>query len=119
MRRFGAGHHRTSWALNRARPHRGLSGIGAPEHAKHATQICEHSPGNIHARIRVFDPFNRKLVNTHAGTLCHNEELGVEEPSLITNRGQQLERNLRPYGFESTLRIAKLRVQHQPCRRRL
>ena len=83
------GHHRTScgwtaWALPAA------SELSLAPHAKHAAQVGEHGSRNVHARIRVLDPLDGDLVDAEAVPLCDHEQLGVEEPSLIADRGQQV-----------------------------
>src|ERR1700693_5713251 len=84
------------------------------EHPQHAAQIGQRGAWNVHPRVRVLDPLHRDFANTKAGTLRDDEQLGVEEPSLITNHGHQVASDLRAYRLESALRIAKAGVQHGP-----
>ena len=60
----------------------------------------------------VLDPVDGHLQNAHAGPLRDDQQLGVEEPSLVVNQGHEVAGNLRAHRLESALRIAKPRVQH-------
>src|SRR6202163_2949636 len=88
---------------------RGLGG-----QPQHAAQIGQRGAWNVHARVRVFDPFHGDFVNPQAGTLCDDEQLGVEEPSLIANRWHQVVRDPGAHRLESTLCIPKAGVQYGP-----
>jgi len=50
-------------------------------------------------------------VDAEAVPLCDHQQLGIKEPSLIANRGQQVMRDLGTDGLEAALRITKARVQ--------
>ena len=51
------------------------------------------------------------FVDAESVPLCDHQQLGVEEPSLVADRGQQVSRDLGTDGLEAALRIAKARVQ--------
>src|SRR5205814_8579272 len=63
---------------------------------------------DIDARIRVVGPVDRDLVDAHAGALREDQKLGIEEPRLILNGGDEPTRRDGRDRFESALRIAEL-----------
>src|ERR1700676_925514 len=85
---------------------------GLAEHTQHPAQIGERGAWNVHPRVRVLDPFHGDLLNAQASTLRDDEQLGVEEPSLVANHGHEIARDLRAHRLESALGIAKAGVQH-------
>jgi hypothetical protein len=53
-------------------------------------------------------------VDPHAGQLCPNQQLGVEEPVAVDNGWDQPARNVCSHGFESVSRIFEPHAQREP-----
>ncbi len=52
-------------------------------------QVVERGADDVDARVGVVDPVDRHLVDAQAGALGEDEELGVEEPGLVLDLGQE------------------------------
>ena len=65
------------------------------------------------ARVRVVDPIDRHLGDPQPVALGEDQQLGVEEPVVVLDRGQERPGHVAAEGLEPALRVVELRVEHQ------
>ena len=69
--------------------------LGPPdEEAPHPSQVARSGGDDVNARVGVVDPVDRDLPDAQAQPLRRHEQLGVEEPLVVLDEGQQLLRRV-------------------------
>ena len=64
-----------------------------------------------HPRVGVVDPVHRDLADAQAQPLGRDQQLGVEEPFVVLDEGQQLLRRVAPERLEAALGVAEPAAQ--------
>ena len=54
-----------------------------------ALEVVDRGADDVDARVRVVDPVDRHLVDPQPAPLGEHEQLGVEEPALVADVGEQ------------------------------
>ena len=87
----------------------------ANRHAMRAVPFRSPSAVDTHvdAAVGVVDPVDRHLVDAQAVALREEQQLGVEEPAVVLDRGQESPRDARPHRLEPALRVAHARREHR------
>ena len=80
-------------------------------HAPDAAQVTERGGDDVHPRIRIVHPVHRHFADAQAESLGRDQQLGVEEPLLVLDQREQLQRGVAIDGLEATLGVAHPRVQ--------
>lgn len=62
---------------------------------------------NLHPRVGIVHPIDRNFTDTKAEALRRDEELGVEEPLVVLDQREQLERGLAAQRLEPALGIGE------------
>ena len=65
-----------------------------------------------HARVGVVDPVDRHLVDPQPAALGEHEQLGVEEPAVVADLGEQVVEHVAADGLEAALGVGEARPQH-------
>ena len=77
-----------------------------------AAQVLERGAGHVHPAVGVVDPVDRHLVDAESVVLGEHEQLGVEEPAVVLDRGQEPAGDVGAHGLEATLRITHPGGEH-------
>ena len=81
-------------------------------HARGAAEVAERGVDDVHAAVGVVDPVDRHLVDAQAVALGEQQQLGVEEPAVVVDRGDQSLRDVAPHGLEAALRVVHAGREH-------
>jgi hypothetical protein len=81
------------------------------EDAEDPAQVVERDADDVDAGVGVVDPVDRDLVDAQAGALGEDEELGVEEPGLVLDVGEECLDRRGPAGLEAALGVGKAAAQ--------
>jgi hypothetical protein len=74
-------------------------------HPCHALEVADRRADDLHARVGIIDPVDGDFVNAEPVTLREDEQLGVEEPSLVLDRWQQSPCYVGANGLEAALSV--------------
>ena len=83
-----------------------MAGQERPGHAGGPGEVVERGLRHVHAAVGVVDPVDRDLMDPEAVALGEEEQLGVEEPTVVADRRQELLRDVGAHGLEPALRVA-------------
>ena len=72
-----------------------------------ALQVVDRRATDVDAAVRVVDPVDRHLVDAQAVVLGQQEQLGVEEPPVVLDLGQQPPGHVGADRLEAALRVAE------------
>jgi hypothetical protein len=76
-----------------------------------STEVLDRSGQDVDARVGIFNPIDRQLVNAKPCALSSYEELGVEEPVAVLHLGDERSGYVRPHGLESALNVFEANAQ--------
>ena len=68
---------------------------------------------DLDAGVGIVDPVHRHLAHTQPEPLGRDEELGVEEPLIVLDQGQDSQGGLSPQRLEATLGVTESTTQEQ------
>ena len=89
-----------------ARAGRAASTAQAGPSSRHdAPQVRRRGADQVDPRVEVVDPVDRDLVDAQPDALGGDQELGVEEPFLVLDQGEELGRRLAAHGLEPALGV--------------
>ena len=74
----------------------------------------EGGADDLDARVGVVDPVDRHLADAQPQSLGDHEQLGVEEPLVVFDQREQLQRGLAAQSLEPALGVAEAAPQGQP-----
>ena len=77
-------------------------------------QVGHRRGHDVDAGVGVIDPVNRDLMNAHPAALGGDQQLGVKEPLLVLDLGEQLREGVGADGLEPTLSVGELSAQGEP-----
>jgi hypothetical protein len=75
------------------------------------TQVGDRGANDVDPRVGVVDPVDRHLVDAQAGALGEHQQLGVEEPGLVLDAGEERLDRRRPPRLEAALRVGEAAAQ--------
>ena len=79
-----------------------------------AAQVLQRRAQQRHARVGVVDPVDRHLVDAQPAPLGEHEQLGVEEPAVVADIGEQAGEHVPADRLEAALRVGEARAQDGP-----
>ena len=96
----------TPTAMNRA--------IGpAAQQPRDALEVVDRGADDVDARVGVVDPVDRHLVDPQPAALGEHEQLGVEEPAVVADVGEQAVERVAADRLEAALRVGEARAQRR------
>ncbi len=84
---------------------------GDPDHSANVLHRRRH---DIDPGVRVVRPVDRNLMNTETVTFGEQQQLGVEEPVVVLDRGQEGTGHVGPDRLEATLGVPEGRPEGDP-----
>ena len=86
------------------------SDLARPEpsvHASNTLEVVPHGAGDAHPAVGVLHPLNRHLVQPHVHVAREEQQLGVEEPAIVFDEGEERLRRIGAQRLEPALRVVK------------
>ena len=88
-----------------------------PDQPGDAGEVVAHGRADVDARVRVVDPVDGHLHDPQTVALRPHEELGVEEPGVVGDLGQERPGRVGADRLEPALRVAEARPEHDAQQR--
>ena len=80
---------------------------GAQKQPTDPPEVRKRGPHDVNARVAILDPVDGYLVNPQAAPLRKHEQLRVEEPAFVFDKGQEPVGDVRADRLEAALCIGK------------
>ncbi len=78
-----------------------------------ALEVLDRRADDVDARVGVVDPVDRHLVDAQAAPLGEDEQLGVEEPGVVADVGEEAVERVAADGLEAALRVGEAGAQRR------
>ncbi len=86
----------------------------AVHHPGDTPQIALRGAHDVDPGVRVVHPIHGHFMDAQPVVLGEDEELGIEEPTLVLDHGQEAAGDIGPHGLEATLGVGEPGPQRRP-----
>ena len=92
----------------------GIPPVPPQRHPPDAAQVVQGGVDDVHRRIGIVCPLDRRLRDPYTEPLGRDDQLGVEEPLVVADQRQDLQRTGTADGLEAALEVGDVAAQREP-----